>query len=90
VSERLGLQFVITGPSRPASEASRLARRDPVIHEVARHIRKVTMDHCNSGLSELRIFMLKSATADLSVSQRQPLALRARGTLRPGDDKMGS
>jgi len=35
------------------------------------------MDHRNSGLPELRILMLKSATADLSVSQRQPLALLA-------------
>ncbi|GEM_PF-2010926 len=32
------------------------------------------MDHRNSGLPELRILVLKSATADLSVSQRQPLA----------------
>jgi len=32
------------------------------------------MDHRNSGLPELRILKLKSATADLSVSQRRPLA----------------
>ncbi len=32
------------------------------------------MDHRNSGLPELRILKLKSATADLSVSQRQPFA----------------
>jgi len=35
------------------------------------------MDHRNSGLPELRILMLKSAKADLGVSQRQPLALLA-------------
>ncbi|GEM_PF-2343465 len=35
------------------------------------------MDHPNSGLPELRVLMLKSATADLSVSQRRPLALLA-------------
>ncbi len=33
------------------------------------------MDHRNSGLPELRMLRLKSATADLSVSQRQPLVL---------------
>ncbi len=36
------------------------------------------MDHRNSGLPELRILKLKSATADLSVSQRRPLALPPR------------
>jgi len=35
------------------------------------------MDHRNSGLPELRILVLKSATADLSVSQRHTLALLA-------------
>ncbi len=35
------------------------------------------MDHRNSGLPELRILKLKSATADLSVSQRHPLAALA-------------
>jgi len=36
------------------------------------------MDHRNSGLPKLRILKLKSATADLIVSQRRPLALPPR------------
>jgi len=59
---------------RGGSKASRWCGRVPVIHDDVPRTLKFIMDHRNSGLPELRILRLKSATADLSVSQRRPLA----------------